>query len=143
MFGKRDMKDSAIYRSYSKFIECNIIGNVAYERRYVVCIANAVIFVVLMNKQQNDNILETVLGTAKMLAEQTELDTEELGVCFSKRKGQILNFVSIVRKWNLTKYTANEILRILFEKYINKIYGLRYIAIIYTQPYILAKIFPF
>ena len=78
MFGKRDMKDSAIYRSYSKFIECNIIGNVAYERRYVVCIANAVIFVVLMNKQQNDNILETVLGTAKMLAEQTELDTEEL-----------------------------------------------------------------
>ena len=63
-----------------------------------------------MNKQQNDNILETVLGTAKMLAEQTELDTEELGVCFSKRKEQILNFVSIVRKWNLTKYTANEIL---------------------------------
>lgn len=44
-----------------------------------------------------------------MLAEQTELDTEELGVCFSKRKEQILNFVSIVRKWNLTKYTANEI----------------------------------
>lgn len=52
MFGNRDMKDSAIYRSYSKFIECNVIGNVAYERRYVVCIANAVIFVVLMNKQQ-------------------------------------------------------------------------------------------
>lgn len=139
MFGNRDMKDSAIYRSYSKFIECNIIGNVAYERRYVVCIANAVIFVVLMNKQQNDNILETVLGTAKMLAEQTELDTEELGVCFSKRKEQILNFVSIVRKWNLTKYTANEILRILFEKYINKKETGAYYTDIQTTEYIARK----
>ena len=120
MFGNRDMKDSAIYRSYSKFIECNIIGNVAYERRYVVCIANAVIFVMLLHKQEKENILETVLETSKMLSEQIGLDSKDFGVCFSKRKEQILNFVSIVRKWNLTKYNANEILRILFEKYINK-----------------------
>lgn len=92
-----------------------------------------------MNKQQNDNILETVLGTAKMLAEQTELDTEELGVCFSKRKEQILNFVSIVRKWNLTKYTANEILRILFEKYINKKETGAYYTDIQTTEYIARK----
>ena len=120
MFGNRDMKDSAIYRSYSKFIECNIIGNVAYERRYVVCMANAVIFVMLLHKQEKENILETVLETSKMLAEQIGLDSKDFGVCFSKRKEQILNFVSIVRKWNLTKYNANEVLRILFEKYINK-----------------------
>lgn len=114
------MKDSAIYKSYFKFIECNIFGNVAYERRYVVCIANAVIFVMLLHKQEKENILETVLETSKMLAEQIGLDSKDFGVCFSKRKEQILNFVSIVRKWNLTKYNANEILRILFEKYINK-----------------------
>ncbi len=114
------MKDSAIYKTYSDFIECANADNVAIDRRYIVCIANAVIFVELLHKKQNEDVLMLVYETSKKIAEQIELDLDVLVDLFSKRREKIDSFVATVHKWNLAKDNANDVLRILFEKYINK-----------------------
>ena len=78
-----------------------------------------------MSVRLNKLLLEANIGLQSFSAILKALDIDEPHLEPSTKISDnlanlILNFVSIVRKWNLTKYTANEILRILFEKYINK-----------------------
>ena len=62
------MKDTVIYRAYSKFVDTLSLGNVADERRYVVCIANAVIYSSLMCNTKDKLRIDKVYEYAKELA---------------------------------------------------------------------------
>lgn len=113
------MKDSVIYRTYSNFVDTNAIGNVGDERRYIVCIANAVIFASLVSNEQivsSDIVVEYANRLAVFLGLKTSLLNLKMLSC----KKQLQKFCEDVNKWNLTKENANDMLHVLFEKYINK-----------------------
>ena len=114
------MKDTVIYRAYSKFVDTLSLGNVADERRYVVCIANAVIYSSLMCNTKDKLRIDKVYEYAKELASFLGLSLSFLYQKYSSCNQELLAFVELVGKWNLNRNNADKILCILFEKYINK-----------------------
>lgn len=113
------MKDSAIFKSYTVFID-SFIGkdDSYYMHPYGVCIANAVISSMLLSKQCV--AIESVKANAMEIAEISDLDVSVLQGVFAIHETSIRRFVSLVGKWELSKNTERQILRVLFEKYITK-----------------------
>lgn len=64
--------------------------------------------------------IESVKANALEIAEMTGLDASILQGIFAVHKTSIESFVLVVKKWELSKDTERQILRVLFEKYITK-----------------------
>lgn len=113
------MKDSAIFKSYTVFVDSFVDKDDSYYMHpYGVCIANAVISSMLLSNQCVS--IESVKANALEIAEMTGLDTSILQGIFAVHKTSIESFVLVVKKWELSKDTERQILRVLFEKYITK-----------------------
>ena len=113
------MKDSAIFKSYTVFVDSFVDKDDShYMHPYGVCIANAVISSMLLSNHCVS--IESVKANALEIAEMTGLDTSILQGIFAVHKTSIESFVLVVKKWELSKDTERQILRVLFEKYITK-----------------------
>lgn len=113
------MKDSAIFKSYTVFVDSFVDKDGSYYMHpYGVCIANAVISSMLLSNQCVS--IESVKANALEIAEMTGLDASILQGIFAVHKTSIESFVLVVKKWELSKDTERQILRVLFEKYITK-----------------------
>ena len=113
------MKDSAIFKSYTVFVDSFVDKDASYYMHpYGVCIANAVISSMLLSNQCVS--IESVKANALEIAEMTGVDTSILQGIFAVHKTSIESFVLVVKKWELSKDTERQILRVLFEKYITK-----------------------
>lgn len=113
------MKDSAIFKSYTVFVDSFVDKDDSYYMHpYGVCIANAVISSMLLSNQCVS--IESVKANALEIAEMTGLNASILQGIFAVHKTSIESFVLVVKKWELSKDTEKQILRVLFEKYITK-----------------------
>lgn len=113
------MKDSAIFKSYTVFVDSFVDKDDSYYMHpYGVCIANAVISSMLLSNQCVS--IESVKANALEIAEMTGLNASILQGIFAVHKTSIESFVLVVKKWELSKDTERQILRVLFEKYITK-----------------------
>ena len=113
------MKDSAIFKSYAVFVDSFVDKDDSYYMHpYGVCIANAVISSMLLSNQCVS--IESVKANALEIAEMTGLNASILQGIFAVHKTSIESFVLVVKKWELSKDTERQILRVLFEKYITK-----------------------
>lgn len=113
------MKDSAIFKSYTVFVDSFVDKDDSYYMHpYGVCIANAVISSMLLSNQCVS--IESVKANALEIAEMTGLNASILQGIFAVHKTSIESFVLVVKKWELFKDTERQILRVLFEKYITK-----------------------
>lgn len=113
------MKDSAIFKSYTAFIDSFVDKeDSCYMHHYGVCIANAIISSILMYSGSIG--IDGVKANALEIAKFTGLDVSVLQSVFANHETAIRSFISLVGKWDLSKETEKQVLRVLFEKYITK-----------------------
>ena len=90
------MKDSAIFKSYTVFVDSFVDKDDSYYMHpYGVCIANAVISSMLLSNQCVS--IESVKANALEIAEMTGLDTSILQGIFAVHKTSIESFVLVVK----------------------------------------------
>lgn len=113
------MKDSAIFKSYTAFIDSFVDKEDSYDmHHYGVCIANAIISSILIYSGSVG--IDGVKTNAQDIAQFTGLDVNVLQSVFANHETSIKSFISLVGKWELSKETEKQVLRVLFEKYITK-----------------------